>query len=57
MALTFADLREKLKQLDEISLMEELDISSEDLVERFEDHIEAKFERLCLRFGDEEEEE
>lgn len=55
MATTFHDLKEKLKQLDEITLMEELDVSSEDLVERFEDHIELKFDRLCRIFDDDEE--
>lgn len=55
--LTFHELKERLKQLDEISLMEELDISSEDLVDRFQDHIEAKFERLCRAVDDEEEDE
>lgn len=56
MPLSFADLLEKLKNLDEITLMEELDISSEDLIARFEDHIELKFDRLCREFEDEEEE-
>ena len=53
--LTLRDLKEKLKLLDEITLMEELDISSEDIVDRFEDHIETKFERLVSDFEDEEE--
>lgn len=56
MPLTFADLKEKLKQLDEISLMEELEISAEDLIDRFEDHIELKFEKLCREFDEEDEE-
>lgn len=56
MPLTLADLKEKLKRLDEITLMEELEISSEDLVERFEDHIELKFERLSCELEDEEDE-
>lgn len=37
--------------------METLEISSEDLVDRFEDHIEAKFEKLCNEFSDEDEDE
>jgi hypothetical protein len=41
-ALTLHDIKEKLKQLDEITLMETLDISSEDLVNRFVDRIEEK---------------
>jgi hypothetical protein len=53
--LTLYDLKERLKQLDEITLMEELEISSEDLLERFEDRIELKYERLAKEFGEEEE--
>lgn len=37
---------EQLKQLDEVSLLELLGLSSEDLVERFADIIEAKQDRL-----------
>ena len=44
--LTLHDLCQKLKNIDEISLLEVLEISSEDLVERFEDKIEAKFDEL-----------
>lgn len=46
MALTLHDIKEKLKQLDEITLMETLDISSEDLVNRFVDRIEEKQDLL-----------
>ena len=40
------ELKEKLKHWDEITLLEELKISSEDLVERFVDVIEDNFEKL-----------
>ena len=56
MSLTLVDLKEKLKQLDEISLLEVLNIDSEMLVERFEDLIEERFDRLEEEFLDEEEE-
>lgn len=46
MALTFTDLCDRLKHLDEISLMEVLDISSEDLVDRFEDFITDRADEL-----------
>lgn len=39
---TLEDIKEKLKQLDEVTLMEVLEITSEDLVERFVDIIEQK---------------
>jgi len=40
--LTTHELQERLCRLDEVTLMELLEISSEDLVERFVDYIEAK---------------
>lgn len=57
MSLTLNDLKEKLKQIDEISLLEILDITSEDIVENFEDKIEEKMEELCEEFEDEESED
>ena len=44
--MTFKDLCDKLKQLPEIDLLEVLEISSEDLVHRFEDFIESKRDYL-----------
>jgi hypothetical protein len=44
--LTFEEVKEKLKHLDEITLMETLEITSEDLVNRFADRIEEKQETL-----------
>lgn len=46
MPLTFNDIKHKLRLLDEITLMEVLEISSEDIVERFEDKIEMKLDYL-----------
>lgn len=40
--MTFAELCERLIHVDEVSLLELLDISSEDIVSRFEDKIEDK---------------
>jgi len=54
MTLTFAELKEKLKQIDEISLLEVLEISSEDIVEKFEDKIEYLYDDLSEDFPDEE---
>jgi len=42
--------------MDEISVLELLDISSEDLVNRFEDLIELKYEELQGQFSEEDEE-
>lgn len=46
MNLTFEELKEKLQRVDEVTLLELLDIRSEDIVERFEDFIEEQQDRL-----------
>ena len=46
MALTIPDIMDKLKQVDEISLLEILEVTSEDLVNRFVDRIEDKADEL-----------
>lgn len=57
MALTILDLFDKLKRLDEISLLEILNITAEELVDRFEDRIEAMFDQLVDELDDTKEEE
>lgn len=52
MPLTLLDLADKLKRLDEITLMEALNISTEDIVERFLDVIEDKMEKLEGEFDE-----
>lgn len=44
MALTFHDICNRLKHVDEISLLELLDITSEDIVDRFADKIETNLD-------------
>jgi hypothetical protein len=44
--LTLPELKERLKSLDEVMLLELLDIASEDLVETFSDTIENNYSRL-----------
>jgi len=46
MALTFNHVCERLKHLDEITILEVLDIASEDIVDRFKDKIEERYEEL-----------
>tara|TARA_R100001510_G_scaffold5052_1_gene3952 strand:- start:501 stop:659 length:159 start_codon:yes stop_codon:yes gene_type:complete len=46
MALTLSDICDRLKNLDEVSLLEVLDIASEDIVDRFNDRIEDKADLL-----------
>ena len=49
---TLEDIKDKLKQLDEVTLMEVLEITSEDLVERFVDRVEEKQETLEIDLDD-----
>ena len=44
--MTFNDVKERLKQVDEISILEILEITSDELVERFIDKIEDKIDFL-----------
>lgn len=46
MALTILELAEKLKHLDEITLVEMLNLNSSDIVNAFMDTIEEKFDKL-----------
>ena len=50
--LTLNDVKDRLKQQDEISLLEILDISAEDIVERFADRIEIQYESLAYELED-----
>ena len=50
--LTLRDLCDKLKRLDEITLLEVLDITSEELVERFLDEIEERFDYIASELED-----
>lgn len=52
--ITLADVINHLKRVDEISLLEVLDISSEDLVDRFVDKVEDKYEQLAEDFEEEQ---
>ena len=46
MALTLEELKGRLKQLDEVILVDVLQLESEDIVNRFEDVIERNFYNL-----------
>lgn len=46
MTLTIEEIKERLKRWDEVALLEELEIDSEQIVERFEDVIEDNADRL-----------
>ncbi len=55
--MTWHDLITKLKQLDEVTLLEVLDLSSSDIVDRVEDVIELHQDKLFDWFGEEEDNE
>lgn len=46
MSLTVPDIMDKLKQMDEVTLLEILEINSEQIVDRFADVIEEKADLL-----------
>lgn len=46
MPLTLPEICDRLKSIDEVTLLEILNITSEDLVERFQDLIEEKADNL-----------
>ena len=48
--LTINELCERLKHIDEISLMEVLEINSDEIVDRFVDKIEERIDDLLLDF-------
>ena len=54
--LTLPELKERLKSLDEVILLELLDIASEDLVETFGEIIENNYTRLLKEVDWNEEE-
>lgn len=53
---TLRDLSRRLKKYDEETVIELLDINSEDLVDRFEDKIEERFEEIEAFLDDETDE-
>lgn len=57
MKLTFKEVLERAKSLDEVTLLELLEISSEDLVDRFEDKVEDKLFMMEIEVTFEEEED
>lgn len=44
--LTIPDICDKLKRLDEVTLLELLDIRSEEVVDRFQDKVEERADYL-----------
>lgn len=53
--LTISELKEKLAQLDELSILELLDITSEELTEFLTDQIVEKYDDIIGNFQEDEE--
>lgn len=51
------ELKEKLSSYDEVTLLELLDLNSNQLVNLLEDVIEEKYDELLSKISDEEEED
>ena len=51
MSMTFKEIKEQLEMFDEVLVLEILEITSTDLVERFEDRIEEKMEYIIDGLG------
>ena len=54
MSLTIYELQDRLKEVDELSLLEILGIGSDEIVEKFIDKIEEKFDKLSKEYEDED---
>ena len=54
MSKTIRDLIEDLKRLDEVTLLEVLGLTTEDILDRFEDIVEEKFDKLTNDFEEDE---
>jgi len=52
--LTLVDVCERLKQQDEVSILEILEITSDEIVDRFQDKIEENYEHLAEDLEDED---
>lgn len=57
MAILFYELLEKLKRENETDILEILNLTTEDIVERFKDEIEERYELLLSYYEEEEDEE
>jgi hypothetical protein len=54
---TLEELKERLAQLDELTILELLDVTSEELVEFLSDQIEYKYDQLIEYLSEPDEEE
>lgn len=57
MPYTLRELMERLKKLDEVELLEQLDLTAEELVEAFASEIEENQDKLRSYLGEDDEED
>lgn len=58
MSVTLEELKQRMaERTDPEILLERLDISSAELIERFEDKIDERFDSLCGEYWSDEDEE
>ena len=57
MTLTFIEVCEELKKLEETSLLELLDITSDEIVDKFQDKIEDNFDHYQTIMQEDKEED
>lgn len=55
--LTLEEIKEELRKVNEVDLLEILNISSEELVDRFEDIIEDRIDLISPEFDEDEDDE
>lgn len=56
MSWTLEELKLRLKEeLDEVTLLELLELTSEDIVEAFSDKIEENYDKIISKVGEQEE--
>lgn len=54
MPITLEELKEKLKSWDEVILLDALGLTSEDLLDRFDDIVEQKYDQLIAEYIEDE---
>lgn len=54
MPITIEELKEKLKSWDEVILLDALGLTSEDLLNRFDDVVDQKYDQLIAEYIEEE---
>lgn len=57
MTLTIYELQDRLKEIDELSVLEILDITSEEIADKFLDKIEERYPKILAYFEEPDEDD